>query len=126
MADESTKEKVGALALDIWKDFAPTIPDIIKEIAGPTEVILQGKHKEESEKILRKMEEDLAAFKNKEIDRIELTDLVQRRKAAIYALYNANKIANQKPSIQKVLDAAEKIAATILIKAIPIIIGAVL
>ena len=97
------KDELGKLALEVWGDIAPTIPGIITSIVGPTEVVLQGKYKDETKAILKKMEGDLIAFKNKEIDRIEFTDLVGRRKAAVYALYNANKIANQRPSIQKVL-----------------------
>lgn len=118
------KEELGDLAMEVWGDIAPTIPGIIKSIAGPTEVVLQGKYKDETMVILKKMEGDLVAFKSGEIDRIEFVDLVGRRKAAIYALYNANKISHQRPTVQKILDAVESIATTILIKAVPLLIAA--
>lgn len=132
MADEEIKEEtdvkdvVGDIALDVWGEIAPTIPDVVKSIVGPTEVVLQGKHKEATAEILKKMEGDLVALKDKEIDRIEFEQITQKRKAAIYALYNANKIARQKPSVQKILGAVESIATTLLTKAVPILIAAAL
>jgi len=126
MSDENNdfKSAASALALDVWNDLAPTIPDIIRSVTAQTEVVLQGQYKDATAAIFRKMSDDLVAFKNKEIDRIELEDILQRRKAAIFALYNANKISHQKPSIQKILSAVENIVTTILVKAIPVLIAA--
>lgn len=128
MADKKKdlRKLLGETAFYVWGEIAPTIPDIIKTISSQTETALKGKYKDATLAILKKMDEDIVAFKNKEIDRIEYEDLVGRRKAAIFALYNANKISNQKPSIQKVLSAAETIATTLLVKAVPAIIAAAL
>lgn len=138
MSDEVTNEEskveekvdikgvVSDIALDIWKDLVPTIPDVIKSISAQTDVALQGKYKEATEEILRKMAGDLVAFKDKEIDRIEFEQLIGKRKAAIFAFFNANKISHQKPSIQKILDAVVSIATTILVKAVPALIVAAL
>jgi len=123
---KDVKDVVGEIAMDVWGEVAPTIPDIIKSIAGPTEVALQGKYKDDTAAILKKMEGDLVALKDGEIDRIEFQQITEKRKAAIYALYNANKIENQKPSIQKILGAVESIVTTILVKAVPALLAAAL
>ena len=113
------------VALNIWKDVAPEIPGIIiNSVTASTEVALQGEFKDKVQEILEKMKDDLVAFKNKEIDRIEFEDLVQRRKAAIFALYNANRITYQRPAVQKILTAVENIATVLLLRAIPEIIKA--
>ena len=123
---EDLKGVISDIALDVWGDLAPTIPDIIKSIAGPTDVALQGKYRGEIAEIFRKMKEDIIAFQNKEIDRIELEEITLRRKAAIFGFFNANKISHQRPSIQKILDAVVTITTTIISKAIPALIVAVL
>jgi hypothetical protein len=120
--EKDVKDVVGEIAMDVWGGLAPTIPDIIKSIAGPTEVALQGQYKDATAEIFKKMEGDLVALKNKEIDRIEFEQITQKRKAAIYALYNANKISHQKPSVQKILGAVEEIVTTIIVKAVPALI----
>jgi hypothetical protein len=120
------KGVVSDIALGVWGDLEQDIPDIIKSIAGPTDTALQGQFKVEIEGILKKMAEDLVAFKNKEIDRLEFEQITMRRKAGIYGFFNANKISHQRPSVQKILDAVESIVTTIILKGIPVLIAAAL
>lgn len=126
MSDKKVNLKgvISDLALDVWGDLVPTIPDIIKSIAGPTDVALQGQYKGEIAAVFGKMKDDIIAFQNGEIDRIELEEITLNRKAGIFGFFNANKITHQKPSVQKILDAVVHITTTIIVKAIPALIVA--
>ena len=121
--DEVKDEKVKAYLTDVWGDLEKELPDLAKTLVGNGEVVLSGKHAEMSADILRDMKDDILAFKNQEIDQIELEDLVQRRKAALFALYQAQKISSAKPSIQRILVAAEQIGTILLTKGIPFILA---
>lgn len=120
---EVKDEKVRAYLTDVWGDLEKELPDLTKTLVGDGEVILSGKHAEMSKAILIKMKEDILAFKAKEIDQIELEDLVQRRKAALFALYQAEKKSSARPSVQRILDAMERIGVILLTRGIPFILA---
>jgi hypothetical protein len=121
--DEVKDEKVKEYLTDVWGDLEKELPDLAKTLVGSGEVVLSGKHAEMSKDILLKMKEDIFAFKAREIDQIELEDLVQRRKAALFALYQAEKKSSARPSIQKILDAGERIATILITKGIPFLLA---
>lgn len=118
-------EAVRKYLSDAWGGVEKELPDLIDSIVGQGEVILAGENLAETKKILAKMGEDLTAFHSGQIDEIEYEDLVWRRKAALFALYNAQKITAKRPSIQKILMAIGRLAEILVTKGIPFILAAI-
>lgn len=115
--------KVREILESTWTVIKGEIPGLFDMFSQDINVVLSGKHLDASKEILAKMEKDILALKNGEIDKIEFAELVRRRKAALFTLYNAEKISRSQPSVQKVLDAAVRIAEKLAVAAIPIILG---
>lgn len=123
--DDVKDTQVRSYLTEAWggiKDAAPALFDVL---VGKGEVVLSGKHLEASKEILKKMEGDVLALKAREIDQVEYEDLIWRRKEALFSLYNAQRISQVKPSIQKVLQAAEDIATILITKGIPFLLALV-
>jgi hypothetical protein len=112
---EIKDEKIRSFLGGAWGELEAQLPTLANSLIGHGETVLSGQYKEKTAKILAKMQEDILALKNKEIDAIDFRMLTERRKMAIYALYNAQKATGNKPSIQTILNAAGEIA-TILVK----------
>lgn len=110
---------------EVWGGVKEELPDLFQMITGDGEVVLSGQHLEESKNVLKAMEEDIFLLKKGEISKAEFVELVRRRKAALFALYGAEKISRSRPSEQKILDAIVRVAETLVVKAIPIILGLV-
>lgn len=117
--DDTTK----AYLENVWGELYKELPDIAEALFGHGEVLLSGEYKESVAAIMKKMEEDILAFKRKEFDSIDFMDLIERRKSAIFALYNAQEAVSARPSVAKVLAAAANIAEILVIKAIPFILA---
>jgi len=110
---------------EVWGGVKEELPDLFQMITGDGEVVLSGQHLEESKNVLKEMETDIFLLKKGEITKAEFIELVRRRKAALFALYGAEKISRSRPSEQKILDAVVRVAETLIVKAIPIILGLV-
>lgn len=117
------KEAAKTYMTGVWEDFKKEIPNLFKMLAPDGEVILSGRHAEASKEIMAKIEGDAMALKRGEITRAEFTELIRRRKAAIFTLYSAEKISRSRPSEQKILAAIEKVAEILVTRGIPIILG---
>ena len=111
---------------NVWGDIEADLPDLVGSIIGPGEVVMSGEHKEKSAEILGKMKDDILSLKNGEIDKIDFSILMGRRKTALYALYNAQEARQSQPSIQKILNAVGSIAETVLKHGIPYILAAII
>lgn len=119
----NAKEIAATYLTGVWDGIKVEIPSLFKMIAGDGEIVLTGKHAEESKKIMAKIEGDAMALKKGEISREEFVELVRRRKVAIFTLYSAEKISRSRPSEQKVLDAITRIATILITRAIPLILA---
>jgi hypothetical protein len=117
------KEVAKTYMTGVWEDFKKEIPNLFKMLAPDGEVILSERHAEASKEIMAKIEGDAMALKRGEITRAEFTELIRRRKAAIFTLYSAEKISRSRPSEQKILAAIEKVAEILVTRGIPIILG---
>ena len=117
------KEVAATYLTGVWDGIKAEIPSLFKMIAGDGEIVLTGRHAEESKKIMAKIEADAMALKKGEISREEFVELVRRRKAAIFTLYSAEKISRSRPSEQKILDAITRIATILITRAIPLILA---
>lgn len=122
---EVKDDKVRQYLTDVWGGLIDKTPALIDVLVGPGEVILKGKHLDETKRIMGLIQEDVLALKSKEIGEVEFRHLVKRRKAAIFALYNAQKISDAKFDIQKILSAAEMIAEILIKAGIPILLAAI-
>jgi hypothetical protein len=116
--------KVRQYLTDVWGGLLDKAPELFDTLVGPGEVILKGKHLNETKRIMSLIQDDIVAFKNKAMEEAEFRQLVMRRKAAIFALYNAQKISDAKISVQKVLSAAEMIAEILIKAGIPFLLAA--
>ena len=121
--NEVKDDTVRGYLTDVWGDLEKELPDLAKTLIGDAEVVLSGKHLDLSKDILVKMKEDILAFKGGEIDQIEFEDLIQRRKAALFALYQAEKKSSARPTVQRILDAGERIATILITKGIPFVLA---
>jgi hypothetical protein len=108
-----------------WGSLEAELPDLARSLVGSGEVIMSGPYKEQSAEILGKMQADILSFKNKEIDAIDFKILVERRKMAIYALYNAQEAVGSRPSVQKVLNAMGNIATILIKTGVPFILSVI-
>jgi hypothetical protein len=122
--DDVKDENVRSYLKECWGEIHDQMPEIFEVLAGDGEVILRGKHLDASKEVLAKMEKDLLMFKDKEIDRIDFEELLKIRKATLYSLYNAARIQQAQPSVQKILLAAERVVSILLTKAVPYILMA--
>jgi hypothetical protein len=122
--DQVKDPKVREYLTNVWGDLLQKTPALFEALVGPGEVVLSGKHLEQTQKIMASLQDDILAFKNREIDERIFKDLVKRRKAAIFALYNAQKVTQGRPSVQKVLISISSIAEILLKHAVPFLLAA--
>lgn len=121
---EVKDDNVRGFLSGVWGDLEQQLPEFVSTLVGPAEVILSGKHVGLSKDILKKMKGDILAFKAGEIDQVEFEDLVWRRKEALFTLYQAEKKrSSARPTVQRILDAAEKLAEILVVRGIPFILA---
>ena len=121
--DQVKDPKVRDYLTNVWGDLLVKTPSLFEALVGPGEVILSGEYLDKTKAIMASIQGDIMAFKNKEIGESVFKDLIRRRKSAIFSLYNAQKIQQAKPSVQKVLIAASQVAEILLKHGIPVILA---
>ncbi len=121
--DEVKDEKVREWLGDVWGELKTELPDLFDTLVGHGETVLGGKHLDAVKEVMRKMQGDILDFKEGKLDTVDFEEIVRIRKAAIFSLYNAARISQVQPSLQKVLSAASRIAEILLVKGIPFIVA---
>jgi hypothetical protein len=121
--EEVKDEKVRGYLTEVWGDLHKEIPDLFKVLVGDGETVLSGKYEESTKAIMKKIQDDLLTFRAGGMDAIDFEEIVRIRRAAIFALYNAQRVSQAQPSLQHVLSAAESIATILITKAVPFILA---
>jgi len=121
--DQVKDEKVKEYLTEVWGDLKDEIPDLFDVLVGDGEVVLSGKYEDATKTIMKKIQDDILAFRAGGMDAIDFEEIVRIRRAAIFALYNAQKASQAQPSLQYVLTAAESIATILITKGIPFILA---
>lgn len=123
--DQVKDEKVREYLHEVWGDLKDELPDLFYALVGDGEIVLGGKYLEATKAILKKMQDDILSFKAGHFDKIDFEEIIEIRRAAIFSLYNAQRISQVQPSLQKFLSAAGRIAEIILKKGVPYILALV-
>lgn len=121
VGDEKVREYLG----EVWGGLKDELPDLFEVLVGEGEVVLSGKYLDATKAILKKMQNDILSFRAGDFDKIDFEEIIEIRRAAIFALYNAQRITQVQPSLQKVLSAAGRIAEIIVTKGIPFVLALV-
>lgn len=123
--DDVKDPKVRQYLTDVWGGLKDEAPNLLETLIGPGEVVLSGKYAEKTKSILAKIQEDVLAFKRKEVSQTGFQELVWRRKRAIFALYKAQEATQRQITGDKILSAAETIAGILIKYGIPFILAAI-
>jgi hypothetical protein len=123
--DQVEDEKVREYLTDVWGDLEGELPDLFHVLVGDGEVVLGGKYLDATKAIMKKMQDDILSFRNGDFDQIDFEEIIEIRRAAIFSLYNAQKISQVQPSLQGVLSAAGRIAEILLKNGVPFILALV-
>lgn len=115
--------KVREFLTNVWGGLKDEVPNIFDVLMGPTETVLTGKYAEKTKHILANLQDDVLAFKRKEISEAGFKELVWRRKRAIFALYQAQKATDAQIKADQILSAAATIGEILVKYGIPFILA---
>jgi hypothetical protein len=121
--DQVEDDSVRGYLTEVWGGLKDELPDLFDVIVGEGEVVLSGKHLDSTKAIMKKMQADILSLKAGEIDTVDFEEIIEIRRAAIFALYNAQRISQVQPSLQKVLTAAGRVAEILVTKGAPFILA---